>query len=173
MITVKAYLYPNSVEVQIWDPTIFTTRNRVVYSRTIKVYQGIDNPIQILLKNQDQKSVDISVADSDPIEPAYYVEASIQDPVNKLTVVKYDVDFADLTKGLGTFIIEKTVIDDLEQRLYKLAFSIENVDTGVKRPLYIDDNYGVPLDLMVLPAFYSDQAPAPGIEQSVVDGGTI
>lgn len=172
MITVKAYLYPNSVEVQIWDPAIFTTRNRVVYSRPIKVYQGIDNPIQVILKNQDQKKVDISNGVS-PTVPAYYVEAAIQDPVNKLTVAKYDVDFTDYTTGQGNFIIEKTVIDGLEQRLYKLTFSIENVDTGIKRPVYIDDNYGVPLDLFVLPAFYSDQAPAANIQESVVDGGTI
>ena len=147
MITVKAYLYPNTVEVQIFDPTIFTTRNRVVYSRPIKVYQGIDNPVQVLLKNQDQKPVDLT---------GYYVEAAIQDPVNNLTVVKYDVNFDDITKGRGGFIIEKAVIDDLEQRLYKLTFSVENIDTGAKKPLYIDDNYGAPLDLMILPAFYSD-----------------
>lgn len=173
MITVKTYLYPNTVEVQVFDPSIFTTRNRTVYSRTIKVYQGIDNPIQVLLKNQDQKNVNISVPLSDPIAPAFYVEAAIQDPLNQLTVVKYDVDFSDLTKGFGSFVLEKSVIDNLEQRLYKLTFSIENVDTGVKSPLYIDDNYGVPLDIMVLPAYWSDQAPAPGINQSVVDGGTI
>ena len=174
MITVKAYLYPNTAEVQVFDPSIFSVRNRVVYSRPIKVYQGIDNPIQVILKNQDQKSVDISVANSDPVEPAYYVEASIQDPVNRRTIVKYDVDFADLTKGLGSFIIEKTVIDDLEQRIYKLAFSIENVDTGAKRPLYIDDNYGAPLDLEVLPGYYSaTPASEPTVTEYTFDGGTI
>lgn len=164
MITVKAYLYPNSVDVQIWDPTIFTTRNRIVYSRTIKVYQGIDNPIQVIIRNQDQKSVDLS---------DYYVEAQIQDPVNQLTVAAYDVDFVDVTTGRGNFTIEKIVIDDLEQRLYKLTFSLENKDTAIKQPLYIDDNYGVPLDLMVLPAYWSDMAPAPQIDQSVMDGGAI
>ena len=60
MITVKAYLYPNTVTVQVFDPAIFTVRNRVVYSRTIKVYQGIDNPIQIIFQNQDQKPVNIT-----------------------------------------------------------------------------------------------------------------
>jgi hypothetical protein len=143
-----------------------------VYSRPIKVYQGIDNPIQVILKNQDQKKVDISNGVSTTV-PAYYVEAAIQDPVNKLTVVKYDVDFTDYTSGNGTFTIEKTVLDNLEQRLYKLTFSIENVDTGAKKPLYIDDNYGVPLDLFVLPAYWSDQAPAPTVSESVIDGGTI
>jgi hypothetical protein len=172
MITVKAYLYPNIVEVQVFDPTIFTTRNRVVYSRTIKVYQGIDNPIQVVIRNQDQKKVNLSTGNN-PATPAYYIEAAIQDPVNQLTIVKYDVNFTDYTSGNGTFTIEKAVVSDLEQRLYKLTFSIENVDTGDKKPLYIDDNYGVPLDLMVLPAYWSDQAPALDIQESVVDGGVI
>ena len=44
MITVKAYVYPNTAEVQVFDPSIFTVRNRVVYSRPIKVYKGVDNP---------------------------------------------------------------------------------------------------------------------------------
>jgi hypothetical protein len=158
MITVKAYLYPNLAEVQVFDPAIFTTRNRQVYSRPIKVYQGVDNPIQVIIRNQDQKKVDLS---------------AIQDPVNQLTIVKYDVNFTDYTSGNGTFTIEKAVVSDLEQRLYKLTFSIENVDTGDKKPLYIDDNYGVPLDLMVLPAYWSDQAPALDIQESVVDGGVI
>ena len=41
------------------DPTI-KTRNRVVYSRPITVYQGIDNPIQVVVKNQDQKNVNLT-----------------------------------------------------------------------------------------------------------------
>jgi hypothetical protein len=74
MITVKTYLYPNLVEVQVFDPTIFTTRNRQVYSRPIKIYQGIDNPIQVVVLNQDQKKVDLT---------GYAVQADIQDPTNK------------------------------------------------------------------------------------------
>lgn len=155
------------------DPTIFTTRNRVVYTRPIKIYQGIDNPIQVIVKNQDQKNVNLTVPSSDPVQPAYYVEAAIQDPEGQLTVAKYDVDFVDLAKGLGTFTIEKAMVNNLEARMYKLTFSIENVDSAEKRPLYVDDNYGVPLDLIVLPAYWSDQAPAPNIQESVVDGGVI
>jgi len=172
MITVKAYLYPNTAEVQVFDPTIFTTRNRQVYSRPIKVYQGIDNPIQVILRNQDQKKIALTNESGDPL---YYVQAQIQDPINQLTVVSYDVNFtADgYTNGYGSFSIEKIVIDDLEQRLYKLTFTLEPLETSVKQPLYIDDNYGVPLDLMVLPAYWASMAPAPGVSQSVVDGGNI
>ena len=172
MITVKAYLYPNTAEVQVFDPAIFTTRNRQVYSRPIKVYQGIDNPIQVLLRNQDQKKFPLVDGNGDPI---YYIQAQIQDPTNQLTVVSYDVNFTTegYAEGNGNFTIEKTVIDELEQRLYKLTFTLEPLSTSLKQPLYIDDNYGAPLDLMVLPAYWSSMAPAPNINQSVVDGGNI
>lgn len=172
MITLKAYLYPNTVEVQVFEPGIFTTRNRVVYSRTVKVYQGIDNPIQIILRNQDQKKFALVDGNGTPL---YYIQAQIQDPLNQLTVTSYGVDFtADgYAYGTGNFVIEKTVIDDLEQRLYKLTFTIEPLNTSLKQPLYIDDNYGVPLDLMVLPAYWASMAPAPNVNQSVVDGGNI
>lgn len=145
MIVVKAYLYPNTVEVQIWDPTIFTVRNRVVYSRPIKVYQGIDNPIQVIIRNQDQKSVDLT---------GYSVVAQIQDPINQVLINSYPIVFADIAKGLGNFTADRETIDALEQRIYKLTFKLVADDELTEKPLYIDDNYGVPLDLVVLPAYY-------------------
>lgn len=174
MITVKAYLYQNLAEVQIFDTSIFTNRNRIMYSRPIKVYQGVDNPIQIIIKNQDQKSVDLT---------GYSVQADIQDPVNRVTVNSYAVEFAtqaDLAHGRGSFILDKETLNSLEQRFYKLTF--KTVELGMnnpnylgrsERPLYIDDNYGVPLDLEVLPAYYDMVEPVPYVDNSVIDGGII
>ena len=164
MITVKAYLYPNVAEVQIFDPAIFTTRNRQVYSRPIKVYQGIDNPIQVIVKNQDQKAVNLT---------GFTVQADIQDPTNQITVNSYAVTFVDITKGLGNFTLDQTTIDSLEQRFYKLTFKTTRISTDTTQPLYIDDNYGVPLDLEVLPAYYSETAPIPGSTSYTMDGGSI
>lgn len=162
MITVKAYLYPNTVEVQVFDPSIFTTRNRVVYSRPIKVYQGIDNPIQIILRNQDQKSVDLT---------GYIMQAQIQDPTNGVTVETYAVTFADIAKGLANFTIDKATINTLEQRFYKLTFKTIRTSDNTEQPIYIDDNYGVPLDLQVLPAYYADTAS--DNTEVIFDGGTM
>jgi len=172
MQTVNAYLYENIVEVQVLDPTIFTTRNRVVYSRPIKIYQGIDNPVQVVVKNQDQKRIPLLDTNGDPL---YYIQAQIQDPDHELTVVSYDVGFTTegYAAGVGTFLIEKAVVDNMDERLYKLTFTLEPVATNTKQPLYVDSNYGVPLDLIVLPAYWSSMAPAPTISQSVVDGGNI
>jgi hypothetical protein len=146
MITVKAYLYPNTAEVQVFDTTIFTNWNRVMYSRPIKVYQGIDNPIQFIAKNQDQKPVDLTGAN---------VTAQIQDPTNQVTVSSYPVTWANIQLGQGKFTLDANTITNLENRFYKLTFYITNSDSTVN-PVYIDDNYGVPLDLEILPAFYSN-----------------
>jgi len=162
MITVKAYLYPNTAEVQVFDPAIFTTRNRVVYSRPIKVYQGIDNPIQVIVRNQDQKGVDLT---------GYVVQAQIQDPTNGVTIESYAVTFADITKGLANFTLDKSTLNTLENRFYKLTFKTIKSSDNTEQPVYIDDNYGVPLDLEVLPAYYADSAS--DSSEVIFDGGVI
>jgi len=169
MITVKAYLYPNLAEVQVFDPAIFTTRNRQVYSRPIKVYQGVDNPIQVIIRNQDQKKVNLTGSS---------VTASIQDPTNQLTVKSYPVLFGanvggNIQLGQGTFTFDANTINGLEQRFYKLAFSTTVTSTDVTRPVYIDDNYGVPLDLEVLPAYYANSTPPAESDTYTLDGGSI
>jgi hypothetical protein len=164
MQTIKTYLYDNTVTVQILDPTIFSTRNREVYSRPIKIYQGIDNPIQVLVKNQDQKKVDLT---------GYSLQADIQDPSNQITVNSYAVAFANIALGQGTFTIDKDTVDSLEQRFYKLTFKTIHLSNNAERPTYIDDNYGVPLDLQVLPAYYSSTQAVPMSDNGVADGGLL
>lgn len=169
MQLIKTYLYPNTIMVQFIDPSLtIGGRNRVVYNRAIKAYQGIDNPIQIVSLNQDQKPVDLT---------GYTLVASIQDPVNFVTVANYPVTYTnpgdDITKGRGSFVFDKGTIDGLEQRFYKLTVQQVNSVTNEAYPMYIDDNYGVPLDLQILPAFYSTMAPSPYVNESVIDAGTI
>ena len=163
MITVKTYLYPNTAEVQVFDPTIFTTRNRQVYSRPIKVYQGIDNPIQIIIKNQDQKTVNLT---------GFKVQLDIQDPLEKGSVASLAVTMTDITKGLGNVTIPKDVLNVLEQRFYKITIKKINATTNKEEPFYIDDNYGACLDLEVLPGWYESTALTTPPDE-VVDGGII
>jgi hypothetical protein len=135
-----------------------------VYSRPIKAYQGIDNPVQIIIKNQDQKSVDLT---------GYTVDAQIQDPANQTTINTYAVTFADITKGVGVFTLDAATLNSLENRLYKLTFKTTKVADSQEAPLYIDDNYGAPLDLEVLPGYYSNYTPSPEFNYDVIDGGTL
>jgi cytochrome c oxidase assembly factor CtaG len=119
-----------------------------VYSRPIKVYQGIDNPIQVVIKNQEQKKANVS---------AYRVQVDIQDFTNNVTVWSGNVSFdanlgGNIQQGLGVITITSATLANLEQRLYNLTTrTISN--TNVQRPVYIDDNHGAVLDLEVLPGY--------------------
>ena len=162
MQTIKLYLVDQIAEVQIMDPAIFTVRNRTVYSRPIKVYQGVDNPIQVVVKNQDQKKVNLT---------GYTVQASIQDPINQVTVETYAVTFANIAMGQGTVTLDKGTINSLEQRFYKLTFKTIKTSDSTEQPVYIDDNYGVPLDLEILPAYWAETVAQD--TEVIIDGGTL
>jgi hypothetical protein len=59
MQKVQSYLYPNRI-ILLADVAGFTVENRVVYARTIKIYQGIDNVIEFDIQNADQKRIDLN-----------------------------------------------------------------------------------------------------------------
>jgi hypothetical protein len=135
------------LNLQVLDPQITKTRNRVVYSRDIKVYSGIDNPIQIFVKNQDQKIVDVT---------GYDVIVEIQDPDLKKTVAKITAVIEDPTEGYGIVTISKSVVAKLEKRYYKIATRLVKIDSYQNRPLYNNDDYDVWTDLEVLPGWYTN-----------------
>jgi hypothetical protein len=164
MQTIDIFWYKNILEVQVQDPAIFTTRNRIVYSRPIKIYQGIDNPIHIVAKNQDQKPVDFT---------GYVMTVEIQDPENEITVASYTVNFVTITKGLGTFVIPRDTVNALDQRHYQLTARLINSATNAENPLYIDDNYSVAVPLQVLSAYYSTDPVSPTLAEGIVDLGPL
>lgn len=161
---IQCYLYSNIVQVQIWDPAIFSPRNRIVYSRPIIVYQGIDNPLQIVVKNQDQKAVNLT---------GYSVQIDIQDPVNHLTAYSFSVTFTDITKGLGTVLFDKDTVNSLDQRVYKLTMRTIADSDAAEKPLYIDDNFGVPLDLEVREAYYATTVGFNAYNEGIFDSGNL
>lgn len=166
MTAIQTYLYPNTVVAEIWDPSIFTTRNRAVYARPVTVYQGIDNPIQVTVKNQDQKPVNMT---------GYLLQVDIQDTVASTTVQSLGVNFANLQLGRGSFTISKELANSLDQRRYKLTFRTIRTDNNTEQPVYIDDNFGVPLDLEILPAYRSTTTNNNAIVSGTIiyDGGLI
>ena len=145
MIAVQSYLYDNIVQVQILDTAIFKTRNRTVYNRPIKIYQGIDNPILVHVKNQDQKPVNLEDKS---------IKVDIQDPNDKVLIKSYDLTWVDSSAGIGSFTVLKSDIDFLVERYYKLALKLVDDVSGNERPLYSDSNYGVNLDIEILPGYY-------------------
>lgn len=137
-----------------------------MYARPVTVYQGIDNPIQVVAKNQDQKPVNLT---------GYTMTAEIQDPVSRTTLQSLAVSFGNIALGRGSFTINTALVNQLDQRIYKLTFKTTNVSTNADAPVYIDDNFGVPLDLVVKPAYYNEAELLAnvGTTSITLDGGTI
>jgi hypothetical protein len=164
MQTIEAFSYKNILEIQVIDPAIFSTRNRVVYSRTIKIYQGIDNPIHIVTKNQDQKPVDLT---------GYDVQVDIQDPENAITVEAFTVNFITQNRGLGVFTIPKDIVNSLDQRHYEFTVKLIDLTTNKETPLYIDDNYSARLPVQVLAGYYNNMPVGATLEDGIIDAGEI
>jgi hypothetical protein len=59
MQKVQSYLYPNRV-ILLADLAGFTVENKIVYARTIKIYNGVDNVIEFDIQNADQKRIDLT-----------------------------------------------------------------------------------------------------------------
>lgn len=127
------------------DPTIYALRKRTVYSRTITVYKGVDNPIQVIVNNQDNKAVPLM---------GYEVRVDVQDPLNEVSLYNTNVTITDAAKGLGIFTLSQAFVESLDQRRYKLTFRTIQIENGTEQPMYTNHNYGVPLDLEVLPGYY-------------------
>lgn len=166
MQVIQSYLYDNKVTVQFLDPTVTSVRNPIVYSRTIKVYKGIDNPLRVVILNQDQKPYDMT---------GYNVIMGIQNSEAQTTVASFTVDLDDTDPTFGTVTIDRDTMDNLVKRHYKLTFKATNIDTNVDRPMYADDNWGVLLDLEVLPAYWSTTSTPTATDggDGSIDLGTI
>lgn len=163
MQTIEVFSYKNILEIQVLDPAVFSTRNRVVYSRTIKIYQGIDNPIHIVAKNQDQKPVDLT---------GYLLQLDIQDPEIEGAVASFAVLPVDVTKGLLVTTIDRDTVNALDKRFYQLTVKKISQSANTESPLYIDSNYGAQLALEVLPGWYESTA-VTQLPDEIIDGGTI
>ena len=128
------------------------------------MYHNVRLYVLIEHKSPDQKLVNMTGST---------VQLAIEDPVNKTTAYSLAVAFTDIAKGLGTVTIDTATVNSLEQRIYKLTLKRVLVSDSSESPLYVDDNFGVPLDLDVRPAYYSTTEPAPFLNEVVIDSGLL
>lgn len=153
MTIITTYLYPKIITVHFYDKTIYKVRYNKVYAESVVIHQGIDNPIQVRVKNQDQKPVNMT---------GRVIQVDIQNPESRLTEYSFGMTFDNITKGYGKFIITREQADTLKLRTYKLSFRHIDLNSSDEQPLYVDHNFEVLIDLIVKPAYYSDMLPQEG-----------
>lgn len=140
MQKVQFYLVPNRITVTT-DMAGFTTEYRQVYQRTIKLHKGIDNTIELEVKNSDQRR---------------------QDVVGQEVVIKFfDAERSNLFSATGTAILgkpglmsvtisEQSLINIDPQMLSAAAFLRNGNEDKI---LYSDSQFDVLARVEVLDAY--------------------
>lgn len=143
--TINSYLYDNKILVQVLDedPQL-KTRHRIVYSRTLKIYKNVDNPVTINFRNNDQKPANLA---------ARTFTFSITDPASNTAVWTSSVNVVDAELSVGTVIIDQANVAALTQELYN--YSVTYDYGNLKLAAYTDDNWGAIGQLQVLSNSYS------------------
>ena len=139
MQTINAYIYYPTVSVQLVSDLNIRTRNRQVYSPTIMLYKNATNTVRLLVKNQDQKPVEIFGFD---------VIVDLCDPKDESVIVRYAATVVNSLKGIAQVTFTGTDLQSLEARQYFLTVRKRVTDVA-DYPTYIDDNYSVRLPVEI------------------------
>ena len=151
MQKIQSYLYSNRV-ILIADLAGFTTENKIVYSRTIKIYQGIDNVIEFDIQNADQKRIDLTTLGE--------IAVNVMDSSGKeLSNSPYTATKTSI-KGIAKVVIPQDDLTDLNEQFLK--YSVTTIDSdGYDIVLYCDSRFGAvgTIDVVgsAMPTFRDDR----------------
>jgi len=151
MQKIQSYLYSNRV-ILIADLAGFTTENKIVYSRTIKIYQGVDNILEFDIQNADQKRIDLTTLGE--------IAVNVMDASgNELSNSPYTAT-KTANKGIASVVIPQDDIVDLNEQ--SLRYSVTTSDSnGYNILLYCDSRFGAvgTIDIIgnAMPKFKDDR----------------
>lgn len=154
MQTIINYLVNQIVPVQLIDDTASgQTRNRVVYTRTIKLYKNIDNTLELRFYNQDQKLVRV---DGKSIRMYLIDQAKQQVLLTKIGEL-IDDGSSTTSKGKARVIFAGSDLINIPIGLYNFSIKLwNNDDPNHEIIAYSDDNYGVGGVAQVINGVYPD-----------------
>ena len=157
MQTIISYYYDNTVIIQFdidstcLIPVSISQRNRVVYTRPIKIYKGITNIVKIAVQNSDQKPIDIT---------GHTLTFNIVDDyvfANANVVYSSNVTISNAAAGLGYVAIPGLDLVQLDMENYNYNVKINTCWGNVVS--YIDDNYGAAGHLQLNSSAYPVEPP--------------
>jgi len=130
MYSTQAYLYDQIHWVVLGIGPI-DRYNRMFYTKTIKLFKGIDNHVKFRIRNQNQKDVNVG---------ASTFQLYIMDPAGNVQLYTRMLSLDDPQHGLIKTTIPEEDLRNLEPKLYH--YSLRMIDgEGVEHPVYVDDNY--------------------------------
>lgn len=148
MQLISVYLYPNKIDVftntlAAWQ----TERYRRVYNRNLKIHRGVDNRVDLQVRNSDQKAQDITGS---------YLVFNLVNRESKELILQKDCIIQSASSGKSYVILSNAELANIEPGFYQYSVHTETrIVTGdthittAKNPLYIDSQYGAfsPLEI--------------------------
>jgi len=135
MQRIQVYLYPNRITVVTNLDTNSPTNveYRIVYQRNVKIYKGIDNIIEIEVKNNDQKRVELGISQ---------LKLVLMDQSRNLINTYTAQSLEDSTQvGLARLTIPANDLNNLDPQYLK--FAVYQVNAIFQNQLtYTDSQYG-------------------------------
>jgi hypothetical protein len=134
MQKISSYLYPNRIEL-LADLAGFTTEYTNVYQRIVKIYKGVDNVIELDVKNADQKRINIATSIDN-------MRVNLMDASgNEIGIYEVNVYPQDgVKKGLAYFTINADSLSGLSHQF--LTYSVTHTVNGNPQVLYGDTRFG-------------------------------
>jgi hypothetical protein len=139
------YLYPNRIDVYTNVPGSWTTeRYRRVYNRNLKIYRGIDNPIDIQVRNSDEKAINLTGTD-------YSFVFNLVNRESRELVLSKDCSVVTLSSGKLNVELTASELYSLRPGFYQYSIYKEERTpdsndatkyVAKKTPVYIDSQYG-------------------------------
>jgi hypothetical protein len=134
------YLYVNKLDVFTTPTDTWSTeRYRRVYNRNLKIFRGVDNRIDIQVRNSDQKASNIAGST---------LVFNLVSQATKDLILQKDFTAMDLATGKVTVIVTADELLDLDMGFYSYSLikevrSDDSTDYTVtsRMPLYMDSQY--------------------------------
>lgn len=139
MQKISSYLYPNRIEVianVALPESTCPVEWKIVYQKPIKIYKGVDNVIELEVKNSDQKRIDLF---------GKTIKFVLMDQTNR-EIDTYNVTVVDdgstaCVKGVARITLPESALAALDTQYLKFSSYMVNTD-NTKTLLYGDSKYG-------------------------------
>ena len=151
MQQINTYIYDNTILVQIAADPEIEQRNRVVYTRTITCYKGVNNVIKVKVQNQDQKPYNLA-----NVQPLVFSVIDDYVTSNANVIFQSNVTISNATTGIGTVTIPTANVNVFERDQY--IYSIRYTSGNVNYAAYVDDNWGAQGQMFVVSTAYPDNS---------------
>jgi len=139
MQKISSYLYPNRIEV-IADVALpestCPVEWKIVYQKPIKIYKGVDNVIELEVKNGDQKRIDLF---GKTIK--FVLMDQTYREIDTYNAVVVDDGSTQCVKGVARITLPEADLAALDTQYLKFSSYIVNAD-NTKTMVYGDTKYG-------------------------------